>query len=265
MLLRAVRSGLAGALVAWTLLRLLGLDLGWPIVPLFAFTPWVAALAVVGALAAALFGRKLFALLVGALAGAVFGGKLFALLVGPCALLLIVALAPRVVPNRAPADANGVRLRVLGANVAGEERAAPEVVALARRLRVDVLAVAELTPEVADGYDAAGIAKLLPYRSLNPQPAFFGSGLYGRLPPREAPAPAGTRYGLSPAPASPRPAARAPGARGHALRALRRRGEPARRGALRGARHPCAGADLAARHRRLAARPAQAAEPRPRR
>src|SRR3954468_2836807 len=130
MLLRAVRWGLAGVLVAWTLLRLLGLDLGWPIVPLFAFTPWVAALALVGAVAAALFGRKLFALLVGA-----------------CALLLIVALAPRVVPNRAPADAKGVRLRVLAANVAGEERAAPEVVALAGRLPVDVAAAPGVTPE----------------------------------------------------------------------------------------------------------------------
>jgi len=190
MLLRAVRWGLAGVLVAWTLLRLLGLDLGWPVVPLLALTPWVAALAVVCALAALLLGRKLFALLVGA-----------------CALALIVALAPRVVPNRAPADATGVRLRVLAANVAGVDRAAPEVVALARRLRVDVLAVAELTPEVAGAYDRAGIAKLLPYHSLNPQPAFFGTGLYGRLPLREAPAPAGTRYGLSAAAASPRGAA----------------------------------------------------------
>src|SRR3954452_11530387 len=110
MLLRAVRWGLAGVLVAWTLLRLLGLDRGWPIVPLLAFTPWVAALALVGAVAAVLFGRRLFALLVGA-----------------CAVLLIVALAPRVIPNRAPPDANGVRLRVLAANVAGEEHAAPEI------------------------------------------------------------------------------------------------------------------------------------------
>jgi endonuclease/exonuclease/phosphatase (EEP) superfamily protein YafD len=190
MLLRAVRWGLAGVLVAWTFLRLLGLDLGWPVVPLLAFTPWVAALALVGAVAAALFGRKLFALLVAA-----------------CALLLIVALAPRVVPNRAPADAKGVRLRVLAANVAGNEREGPAIVSLARRLRVDVLAVAELTPEVANAYADAGIAKLLPYWALNPQPAFFGSGLYGRRQLREAPAPAGTRYGLSAAAASPRGAA----------------------------------------------------------
>jgi endonuclease/exonuclease/phosphatase (EEP) superfamily protein YafD len=190
MLLRAVRWGLAGVLVAWTLVRLLGLDRGWPLVALLTFTPWVAALALVGAVAAVVFGRRLFALLVGA-----------------CAVVLIVALAPRVVPNRAPADAQGVRLRVLAANVAGEDRAAPQVVALARRLRVDVLAIAELTPQVADAYDAAGIAKLLPYRSLNPRPAFFGSGLYGRLPLRDTPAPAGTRYGLSAAAASPRGAA----------------------------------------------------------
>src|SRR4051812_24089089 len=190
MLLRAVRWGLAGVLVAWTLLRLLGLDRGWPIVPVLAFTPWVAALALVGAVAAALFGRRLFALLVGA-----------------CALALVVAIAPRLMPNRAPDDARGVRLRVLAANVAGEERAGPAIVSLARRLHVDVLAIAELTPQVADAYDAAGIARLLPYRSLNPRPAYFRTGLYGRLPLRGAPAPAGTRYGLSAAAASPRGAA----------------------------------------------------------
>src|SRR3954469_20208405 len=199
MLLRAVRWGLAGVLVAWTLLRLLGVDRGWPIVPVVAFTPWVAALALVGAVAAALFGRRLFALLVGA-----------------CALALVVAIAPRLMPNRAPDDAKGVRLRVLAANVAGEERAGPAIVSLARRLRVDVLAIAELTPQVADAYDAAGIARLLPYRSLNPQPAYFGTGLYGRLAPRGGAAaprrggpapPAGTRYGLSAAAASPRGAA----------------------------------------------------------
>jgi endonuclease/exonuclease/phosphatase (EEP) superfamily protein YafD len=190
MLLRAVRWGLAGVLVAWTLLRLLGLDLGWPVVPLLAFTPWVAALALAGAVAAAVFGRRLFALLAGA-----------------CALALIVAIAPRVVPNRAPDDAKGVRLRVLAANVAGNATQGPAIVSLARRLRVDVLAVAELTPQAAHAYDAAGMAKLLPYRSLNPQRAFFGTGLYGRVALREAPAPAGTRFRLSAAAASPRGAA----------------------------------------------------------
>jgi endonuclease/exonuclease/phosphatase (EEP) superfamily protein YafD len=145
--------------------------------------------------------------LVGAPAAAVFGRRLFALLVAACALVLIVAMAPRLIPNRAPGDAPGVRLRVLAANVAGNQAAGPGIVALARRLRVDVLAAAELTPQVVDAYDAAGIAAVLPYRSLHPLRAFYGTGLYGKVPLREAPAPAGTRFGLSAAAASPRGAA----------------------------------------------------------
>ncbi len=39
-----LRWGLAGALVAWTLIRAFGLERGWPLVPLIAFTPHVAVL-----------------------------------------------------------------------------------------------------------------------------------------------------------------------------------------------------------------------------
>jgi endonuclease/exonuclease/phosphatase (EEP) superfamily protein YafD len=190
MLLRGLRWGLAGALVAWTLLRLTGLEQGWPLDPLFAFTPWLAALALVGAIAAAIFGRLLFALIAGA-----------------CALALILCLAPRVIPNRAPADAPGVRLRVLAANIAGNPNAGQDIVPLLRRLRVDVFAAAEVTPEVVHAYDTADIGKLMPYRSLHPLPGFFGTGLYSRIPLRDAPAPADTRYGLSAGAASPRGAA----------------------------------------------------------
>ena len=105
MLLRGLRWGLAGALVAWTVIRLLGLERGWPLVPLLAFTPWVAALA-----------------LVAAVIGAVLRRRLFALVAGACAFVLAVAIAPRLVPNRAPADAPGVRLRVLAANVGRRPR-----------------------------------------------------------------------------------------------------------------------------------------------
>jgi endonuclease/exonuclease/phosphatase (EEP) superfamily protein YafD len=197
MLLRGLRWGLAGVLVAWTLIRLLGLDRGWPLVPLVAFTPLVAALAVLGALAAVVFGRRLFALLVGA-----------------CTAVLIVGMAPRVIPNRAPADAPGVRLRVLAANVAGNAAAASDVVALARRLRVDVLSVVELPPSVALAYDAAGIGELLPQRSLRTLPGFAGTGLYARVPLQSAPGPQDTRFGISSA------AATAPGAAPVALLAV---------------------------------------------
>src|SRR5215213_535148 len=78
MLLRGLRWGLAGALVAWTVVRALGLERGWPLVPLLAFTPHVALLAVVGAAVAAW--RRWWA---GAAVGAV------------CAAVLATLLVPR--------------------------------------------------------------------------------------------------------------------------------------------------------------------------
>jgi endonuclease/exonuclease/phosphatase (EEP) superfamily protein YafD len=197
MLLRGLRWGLAGVLVAWTLIRLLGLDRGWPLVPLVAFTPMVAALALLAALVAVALRWRLFALVAAA-----------------CAAVLAIGMAPRVIPNRAPADAPGVRLRVLAANVAGNAAAAADVVALARRLRVDVLSVVELPPAVALAYDAAGIGELLPQRSLRPLPGFAGTGLYARVPLQAAPGPQDTRFGISAA------AAVAPGAAPVALFAV---------------------------------------------
>ena len=190
MLLRGLRWGLAGALVAWTVIRLLGLERGWPLVPLLAFTPWVAALA-----------------LVAAVIGAVLRRRLFALVAGACAFVLAVAIAPRLVPNRAPADAPGVRLRVLAANVAGDPAAAGDFVALLRRLRPDVVSVVELSPEVVRAYDAAGMPSVMPQRVLRPRPGFDGTGLYARLPLRTAPGPEATTFAITAAAASPRGAA----------------------------------------------------------
>ena len=62
MLLRRLRWVLAGALVAWTLVRAFGLERGWPLVPLFAFTPYVALFALLvaarGRVAALVGGRR---------------------------------------------------------------------------------------------------------------------------------------------------------------------------------------------------------------
>ena len=187
MLLRGLRWGLAGALVAWTLIRLLGLDRVWPVVPLFAFTPWVAALA-----------------LLAAVVGAVLRWRLFALVCAACGLVLAVAIAPRVVPNRAPEDARGVRLRVLAANTGGVSTSAPELVQALRRWRVDVASLVELPPDSVAAYDANGIGDVLPYRVLRPRPGFSGTGLYSRIPLREAPAPEGTRFAVSAASLAPR-------------------------------------------------------------
>jgi endonuclease/exonuclease/phosphatase (EEP) superfamily protein YafD len=189
MLLRRLRRGLAGALVAWTLIRAFGLERGWPLVPLIAFTPHVALLGLIGAALAAW--RRWWA-------GAAVAAA--------CAGLLVALLVPRAVPDRAPAGAPGVRLRVLAANVAGNPAAAPELLADLRRWDVDVFSAVELPPEVVRAYDAAGAQSLFPQRALQSRPAFKGTGLYSRLPLRPVPSPRDTEFGLAAA------ALRAPGA-----------------------------------------------------
>jgi endonuclease/exonuclease/phosphatase (EEP) superfamily protein YafD len=190
MLLRGLRWGLAGALVAWTVVRLLGFERGWPLVPLFAFTPWVVAVA-----------------LLAAVAGAVLRHRLFTLVCAACALVLALAIAPRVIPNRAPDDAPGVGLCVLAVNVAGNPETAGGVRALIRRYEPDVLSVVELPPEVVRAYDAAGIGELLPHQALEPRPGFSGTGLYARISLRPAPGPAGTTFAIAAASAAPAGAA----------------------------------------------------------
>jgi endonuclease/exonuclease/phosphatase (EEP) superfamily protein YafD len=172
MLLRGLRWGLAGALVAWTVARILGLERGWPLVPLFALTPWIAALG-----------------LVMAVAGAALRQRLFTLVCLACTVVLAVAIAPRVIPNRAPADAEAVRLRVLAINVGGDYLTGPELRGLIERYRPDVVSVLELPPDVVAGYETAGISQLLPHQVLEPRPGFTGTGLYSRIPLRAAPGP----------------------------------------------------------------------------
>jgi endonuclease/exonuclease/phosphatase (EEP) superfamily protein YafD len=73
-------------------------------------------------------------------------------------------------------------VRVLSTNLlagSGDERA---VLDLARRLRVDLLAMQEFTPDDAAGLDAGGVRDALPYRAAHPQPGVVGSALYSRYP-----------------------------------------------------------------------------------
>jgi endonuclease/exonuclease/phosphatase (EEP) superfamily protein YafD len=172
MLLRRLRWGPAGVLVAWTVLRAFGLERGWPLVPLFALTPYVALLGLLGALLAAW--RRWWA-------GAAVAGV--------CAAVLLALMAPRAIPDRAPAGAEGVRVRILAANVAGNYVTAPQVLAAARRWHVDVFSVVELAPSVAAAYEGAGANARFPHRSLQPRPGFTGTGLYSRLPLRPLPSP----------------------------------------------------------------------------
>ena len=99
------------------------------------------------------------------------------------------------IPDRAPDDAPGVRLRVLAANVAGRRATRRRACARScaaragrpQRHRAAARGGARLRRR-------AGIDELFPHRALEPRPGFSGTGLYSRLPLRVAPRPAGTQF-----------------------------------------------------------------------
>jgi endonuclease/exonuclease/phosphatase (EEP) superfamily protein YafD len=157
---------LAAVCLGWAVLRLLGLERGYPLVPLVAFTPFVAAGAAAIVLVALVLRQRAAALL-----GAV------------ATLALVAAVAPRALGGpTTPEGAAGPRLRVLTANMQFGRGSAEALVALARRSGADVLSVQELTPELAARLDAAGLAGLMPARVLEAQPGGGGIGLYSRVP-----------------------------------------------------------------------------------
>jgi endonuclease/exonuclease/phosphatase (EEP) superfamily protein YafD len=142
----------------WALVRLTGLERG-PLVQLLAFTPYVVGLSLLP-LVLALALRRWAAAAVAALA----------------TLLLAVGVAPRAVADDTPDG--GPPLRVMTVNVLGGAGDPGDVVRLVRELRVDVLSVQELGPDVLAGLDAAGIAAVLPHRAVDDAYA----GIFARVP-----------------------------------------------------------------------------------
>jgi endonuclease/exonuclease/phosphatase (EEP) superfamily protein YafD len=175
---RLVAWLLVGACAAWVVVRVLGLERGFPLVPLLAFTP-LAALAAVVVVAVALLLRQRAA----ALAAAVL------------AAVLVVSVAPRALGG--PSDAAGPRLTVVSANMRFGGASAEALVALVRRSRADVLSVQELTPSLVQELDAAGLAELLPERVLDARPRGQGIGLFSRLPLAPGSAPGERRNPLA--------------------------------------------------------------------
>jgi endonuclease/exonuclease/phosphatase (EEP) superfamily protein YafD len=153
--------------VAWAVARLLGLERGYPLVPLMAFAPYAVVAGLLAAAVAAGLRRP-----VAAIAGLV------------AALVLALGVVPRVRADSAPDDgaAAGPRLRVLTANAHLGETPADGLVALVRSQRADVLAVEELTPELDRALARAGLAELMPHRVSMPRPRGRGVGLFSRRP-----------------------------------------------------------------------------------
>ena len=152
-----VLPGLAGATV-----RLFGIERG-VLVQLVAFTPYLAAWAVVP-LALTLALRRLPAAAVG----------------GVAALALIGVVAPRAVPDAGPA-AGGPIVRVLTANLLAGSANPAELVRLVRIHRVDVLTLQEFTPDIDDGLRRHGLLDLVPYGEASLEVGTTGSAVYARF------------------------------------------------------------------------------------
>jgi endonuclease/exonuclease/phosphatase (EEP) superfamily protein YafD len=96
--------------------------------------------------------------------------------------------------RRDPPAPPAAELRVLTLNAlfGGADPAA--TVDAIRQLRVDVLAVQELTPGLVRGLARAGLAELLPFRHVDPDPGAAGAGLWSRWELTPLPSAAGLLF-----------------------------------------------------------------------
>ena len=156
----------------WVVLRAFGLERGYPMVPVLAYTPLAVAGAVVVAVVALLLRRRAPALVAAVLA-----------------IALAAFVAPRALGGPSTAEGgSGPRLKVLTANLYRKPRAARSVVELIRRERPDVVSLQEVTPEIAAALDEAGIDRLLPERERDVRErGGSGSAVYARLPLTRSP------------------------------------------------------------------------------
>jgi endonuclease/exonuclease/phosphatase (EEP) superfamily protein YafD len=165
--MRRVLAWLLVALcAAWVAMRLLGLERGFPLVPLVAYTPLAALGTIVVVAVVALLRQRAAALAAGLLAA-----------------LLVVSVAPRALGGPSdPEGRPGPHVRVLSANMKLGRGSADALVALVRRTRADVLSVQELTPALVRELDAAGLGELMPARVLDARRGGSGIGVYARFP-----------------------------------------------------------------------------------
>ncbi|HSS05264.1 MAG TPA: endonuclease/exonuclease/phosphatase family protein [Solirubrobacterales bacterium] len=152
-------------LVVWTAIRLFGLEGGYPLVALMAFTPYAAI--------AALFATGVAAALRNWAATAT------AALVLAC---LAAVVLPRTIGSSTAQAAGHETLTVLSANVHVGGADPAGLVGLVDRFHPDLLSVQELTPSFAAKLRRAGIYRRLFHSLVLARPGAGGAGLYTRLP-----------------------------------------------------------------------------------
>jgi endonuclease/exonuclease/phosphatase (EEP) superfamily protein YafD len=149
----------------WTVIRLLGLEGGYPLVAMMAFTPYVA----------------IAALLVAGVAVALRNWAA-ATVAAVVMLCLASVVLPRTVGSSTAQAAGHETLTVLSTNIHHGTADPDAVVALVDRYRPDLLSVQELTPSFAAKLRRAGIGRRLPESMLLVHRSASGAGLYSRLP-----------------------------------------------------------------------------------
>lgn len=154
-------------ILAWTLIRLLGLEGGYPLVAMMAFTPYVG----------------ITALLVAGVAVALRNWAA-SILAAVAVLCLGAVILPRTIGSETADAAGHETLTVLAANVHVGSADPQALVGLVDRFHPDLLSVEELTPSFVEELRRAGIGSRLGHSVLQPQAGAGGAGLYSRLPLR---------------------------------------------------------------------------------
>lgn len=157
-------AAIAGA-AALLGLQLAGDHVGRWVTPAQALTMWLVPIAGVAAILALLIGRH---------PAAISGAAVTVVFLG--------LTAPLAFPAALPPAAGGPALRVVHANLLFSNPAIDDAVAALADLDADVLALSELTPELASAIAASPIGDRYPYTVLRPGDAAIGLGIWSRVP-----------------------------------------------------------------------------------
>ncbi|HEY6550142.1 MAG TPA: endonuclease/exonuclease/phosphatase family protein [Solirubrobacterales bacterium] len=156
---------LAIPIVAWTLIRVFGLESGFPLIPLMAFTPYAA----------------IAALLVAGVAVALRNWAAAAI-VTVATVCLAAATLPRAIGTETADAAGHETLTVLSTNIHHGTADPAALIDLVDQFHPDLLSIQELTPSFAAKLRQAGIERRLPHSMLLVHRSASGAGLYSRLP-----------------------------------------------------------------------------------
>jgi hypothetical protein len=137
-------------IVAWAIVRGFGLESGFPLDALIAYTPYVAVAALLIA-GVALALRNWAAALIGMLA----------------LVWLAAGIAPRAIGHGEDAQPGDLEVEVLAANVHHGTANPADLIDLVERRGVDVMSVEELTPRFAHDLRRGGLGVVLPHSVLS--------------------------------------------------------------------------------------------------